>query len=94
MADTKRPTTKDIIAEIAALTEMKPRVRRFSAFGDDNHNAIDAQLQVLEDRMTDDDILDHFVDNALDEAMNARRWLDGDSEDGPPSAGWKELCNG
>ena len=64
-----------------------------------NDNSIKQTLapdhrNVLEDRMTDDDILDHFVDNALDEAMNARRWLDGDSEDGPPSAGWKELCNG
>ena len=39
---------KQIDKEIAALKKMKPNVRRSSAFGDNHHAAIDAQIDVLE----------------------------------------------
>ena len=45
----KRKTEEQISAEIAALVALKPKVRQRTAFGDDNHAAIDAQLAVLRD---------------------------------------------
>lgn len=65
-----------------------------------DHAAIDAQLDVLEKRMSEDDIWSEWQDpedpeempNTLDAALQARRWLDGDNADGAPSKGWKELA--
>ena len=51
-----QPTPEQIKNEIKALEEMQPKVKRFSSFGDDNHEAIDAQLDVLKNDLTDDEI--------------------------------------
>ena len=93
-------TNEQIDAEIAALNEMKPSVRHRSAFGDDNHEAIEAQLSVLRERMDTDEIYDtwgdedtdEFAQNVLDEALAARHWLIGDEE--APSVGWASLVVG
>jgi hypothetical protein len=47
---------KVINQQIKALTEMKPRVLRHSGFGDDHHAGIDAQIHVLKEKLTEDDI--------------------------------------
>lgn len=97
----KRPDQKAIDAEIATLKAMKPTVRERSGFGDDHHAAIDAQLDVLETRMSTDDIYDHgdeekvgeeevWADNVRDAAIEARQWLDGESKNAP-SKEWKPL---
>lgn len=86
-----KPTSKAIAAEIAKLKALKPKVRRYSFFGDDNHAMIDAQIEVLEKDMDDDAIYRHFSGEPRSEAENARNWLDGDAADGAPSKGWKEL---
>lgn len=52
----KAPTKKQINQQIAALKKMKPRVLHFSGFDDDHHAAIDAQVSVLENRLTEDDL--------------------------------------
>lgn len=98
-----RPTQEQITAEIAKLREIKPRVRRSSAFGDDHHAAIDAQVEVLEDRMDEDQIYDRsemaeddigfYSENTRDQALEARRWMRGE-QDTAPSAGWAELVEG
>lgn len=93
------PSNDEIAAEIATLTEMQPKVRWHSAFGDDNRAAIEAQINVLQNRMTDDDIYDEYEDpedpdnrHALDNALEAWAWLNGESEEGlPPSADWQSL---
>lgn len=52
----KAKTDKQIAAEIKALEKIKPRVLRYSGFGDDHHAAIDAQIVVLKERLTEDDL--------------------------------------
>jgi hypothetical protein len=107
MAD-KKPaqarTPEQIAAEVAALKEVKPYVRRLSFFGDNNHDAIDAQVHVLETLPTEEVIyklyepLDEHGEpeeegegqNVLDEALAARGWLDSEKVQAP-SAGWREL---
>lgn len=44
-----RRSDEDIQAEIDGLREIKPLVRQYSMFGDDNWAAIEAQIAVLED---------------------------------------------
>ena len=87
---------EEINAEIKALEAIKPSVLRSSAFGDDHHAAIDAQLRVLREKMSDDRISNFFGDDdshyEYDSAMDARRWLDGEYEGGASLAeSWKEL---
>jgi hypothetical protein len=88
---------QQINAEIAALKEVKPRVRQFSAFGDDHHRAIDAQITVLEDGMDEVGVCDgaedaEESDNVLEAGLDAVRWRDGESEQAP-SAEWEELAS-
>lgn len=52
----KAKTDKQIAAEIKALEKIKPRVLRYSGFGDDHHAAIDAIVVVLKERLTEDDL--------------------------------------
>lgn len=93
-----KPAPKEVLAEIKRLKEMQPNVRAMSMFGDDNRAAIDAQIAVLEGNLGEDAVYDAYSNpdndddrHLLDNALEARRWLDGDSEDGLPSEGWKEL---
>ncbi len=89
-----RRNKEEIKKEAETLREMKPRVRQFSAFGDDHHAAIDAQIEVLEMGLNDDDVYDRFEDegqNVLDEALHAYEWLTGENENAP-SVGWAELA--
>jgi len=92
----KTPT--QIKQEADALEKMKPDVRSTSAFGDDHHAAIDAQIEVLRNNMSEDEIYDAFGDedadnfaqNVLDEAVHAREWIFGDRQKAP-SEEWVEL---
>jgi hypothetical protein len=98
-----KPTQEEISAEIARLKEMKPKVRRKTAFGDDNWEKIDAQIKVLEEGMDEDAIYDEWSDpddpekniEIIHDACEAREWLEG--EDTPPelpSKGWEHLVKG
>jgi hypothetical protein len=99
MAKTK-PTPEDIKTEIARLQEMKPRVRQFSLFGDDNHEAIDLQVttlqEILDGRLTDPcDALDkneHLPSHARDAAYEAALWAFGEEPDSA-SASWESLVS-
>ena len=94
-----KPTRSQVEAEIAALVEIKPRVRHCSAFGDNHHDAIDAQVSVLEGNMDESEIFDSYDPgdsdqgrNVLDEALAARAWLAGEYRDYPRLVDeWKEL---
>ena len=95
-----KPTEAEVAAEIAKLKAMKPRVRQFSHFGDDNWAAIDAQVAVLERRMSEanifaewgegDDVDDDGTNPIIDSAMDALAWAKGD-DDEPCSVGWEPL---
>ena len=99
----KKPTAKKIAAEAEKLKAMKPNVRRNSSFGDDHHAAIDAQIRVLTEDMSEHDIYDMepnneeeeeyddlWKENEVSSALEARRWMDGE-EKNPPSKDWEGL---
>ena len=95
------PTVTEIAAEIAKLTAMKPTVRATSMFGDNHHDAIDAQVEVLTKQMSETAIYDRFGDpldddpdqpqNVVEAAIEARLWLVGEGDGAPPSAEWQQL---
>lgn len=92
-------TPEQINNEINALRTLKPTVPQFTAFGDDNHAAIDAQLDVLEGQLSEDDVYDIYgqpededgedflEQNVLDAALDAVRWVSG-QDNSAPSSGW------
>ena len=89
----KRPTQAAIDKEIATLVEMKPKVRKFSAFGDNHHEAIDAQLEVIRQEVQEEDFDDSYEDDAdhvRDAAQRALDWMQGITEE-TPSDEWKDL---
>lgn len=94
----KKPTDKEIAAEIERLETMKPDVRPTSAFGDDHHAAIDAQVKVLKEDMDENDIYAEWEDvedldkeySIISAAREAADWRDGEAKE-KPSDGWKEL---
>ena len=88
-----KPNQEQIRAEIKKLKEMKPKVRHYTGFGDDNHAAIEVQIRVLEEILDVDDIYDRWDmdDHLCESAIEAREWLDEGGE--PPSGpdGWGSL---
>lgn len=101
----KTPKTKEQIdAEIVALKELRDKIPKTSFFGDDNVAAIDAQIKVLERKMTDnevykefgddgfdDDHSDDFSQHALDAALTAADWLVGEEDIGSLAEDWASL---
>lgn len=97
------PTRDEIDAEVKALKALKPKIRQTSLFGDNHHDAIDTQIRVLEEDISEDDIYTQFQEsddeaaedevrgeNILEAALAARRWLDGEE----PNDDEKTLCDG
>jgi hypothetical protein len=94
----KRKTEEQINAEIAVLVALKPKVRQRTAFGDDNHAAIDTQLAVLRERMSSDEMYDAYGDEESDEfdqhtfdaALSAHDWMTGAlaGDEESPAASW------
>lgn len=96
-----RPTPEQITAEVERLRSVKPRVARHSFFGDDNHDAIDAQIRVLEEAMSHDDVHNRFgenslefTENVLESALMAHDWMTGElaSDESSPAAGWEVIA--
>ena len=98
-----KPTPEQIAAEIARLKAVHARVPTHSYFGDDNRAAIDAQIRVLQEGMSVDDVHDAFGEltaegdfshNTLDCALTAHDWLHGEltDEELSPAAGWEEIA--
>lgn len=95
----KRPTQEIITQEIERLKEVKPRLPFRNFFGESVHDAVEAQIRVLDRMMSEDAIYSRYEPdededpegsrNELDAALDARRWLDGEEES--PSSGWAEL---
>jgi hypothetical protein len=79
--------------EIEALKEIKPKVRERSLFGDNHHDAIDAQIEVLEGLVvSEDDIYDQWSEeNILDAAREAYEWKFDRSGHDSLVSGWEKL---
>ena len=85
-----KPTPEQVQAEIKKLKEMKPKVRHHTAFGDDNHVAIEAQIRVMEQGLSSGQIYDRWMDdNLIMSAMDALGWMEGSV--GSPSEDWSPL---
>lgn len=82
---------EQINQEIKTLKEMKPKVRRKTSFGDDNHEAIEAQIMVLEMGYDESIVYDAWGDDdyVLYLAMQAIDWRDHGGD--LPSEGWQSL---
>jgi hypothetical protein len=95
----------EINLEVQTLENMKPNVRQFSKFsmyGDDHHAAIDAQIYVLSNHVSEDDMYEtygesnedlddsDFEQHVLDAAIEAYDWKMCRS-DALPSESWKDL---
>lgn len=89
------PTDEQIKAEIAALREIKPRVRQQSTFGDNHHDAIDAQIEVLENRWDDSETEENYPDegSVRDAALEACNWLQGGGASDSLVGDWKSLAS-
>lgn len=84
-------TLEEVRAEVKSLQEIKPKVIQTTFFGDDNHAAIDAQIEVLERRLSENTIFDKWDNDYLrDAALEARAWLDSEVESLTDS--WKSLA--
>ena len=96
------PTQEQINAEIAELKRIRPLIPQYTAFGDNNWDKVDAQIEVLENALSDIDIdnrtqADEDDDDeskwSLEVAGNAREacdWMFGDSDE-KPSENWASL---
>lgn len=95
----KKPKTDaEVAAEIAALQAVKTQVPKYSHFGDNNHAAINAQIAVLTERMTRDQVRARFPEDGADKlfmALIAADWMEGDlvgPDDTLPSQDWLTSC--
>lgn len=91
---------QEIQQEINKLKSLKPRCLRASVFGDNHHDAIDAQVEVLESHVGADEEIDmdevyrrgdegEWRQNVADAAREALEWMEGDA-DQSPSEQWEE----
>jgi hypothetical protein len=87
----KSKTQKEIDAEIAALRELKPKIRRFSAFGNDHWKSIELQIAVLEQDMDNDDISGIIDPDENSIAYDTIQWREGRDVDYAPAETWKDL---
>ncbi|KKN26364.1 hypothetical protein LCGC14_0875490 [marine sediment metagenome] len=88
-------TKEQITKEIEALKTIRPNVRPTTFFGDNNLAALDAQIQVLEEYMDEDEIWDEWPEEERDEyvrssALHAFDWTndDEDPDDGSLAEDW------
>lgn len=86
-------SAKAIAGEIAGLQELKPEVPEFTAFGDSNWDAIDAQIAVLKGDLSEDDIEGAWYENehVYENALTARQWLNDELEGGGLVDDWQTL---
>ena len=81
-----KPTKETIEETIKQLKEMRPKIRHYSVFGDDNRAAVAAQINVLENDLDTDQIADEYdcadeSEYIYESAIQAREWLDGEVEE-------------
>jgi hypothetical protein len=104
---TEPPTPAEIEAEIKKLTNLAPRIKQFSIFGENNRHKIDAQIFVLKESLTEDDIYEkqrlakeeglndeEFPwddEDLISNALEAANWLEGNYETMTLAEAWEPL---
>lgn len=79
MATKKAKSAKEIAEAAKTLRELKPHIRKTTAFGDDNHILVDAEIYVLEHpEMDADEIYSHgWTSDQESAAKKAPPWKHG-----------------
>lgn len=90
---TKR-TQDEIDAEIAKLEGLKTRIPQKTLFGDNNRAAIDAEIVVLKEQMSMNDVYRNYGADmhVCDSALGAFSWMAGEV-DTPTSDDWSALVD-
>ncbi len=84
----KKPTEKEIKAQIAALEKCKAFVPRHTMFGDDNFRRIDLQIEYLKGGIDTTSMeFEEFSESEQSAIYEAQNWEEGDSEEDLAS-GW------
>lgn len=91
-------TQEEVARQITALKEVRPKVRPHSVFGTSNLAQLDAQVDVLENLLDNDDIHDQYdrsgtEEETLSAALEARQWIEGESEEDDLATGYPLLKN-
>jgi len=96
MAKVKKPTAAEVEAEVKKLQELAPKIRQVDFFGGSNRAKIQAEINVLQNNLDEDDIYDTYGGNPDVEssALYVAQWRDEGSEDGAASEGWVPLVKG
>ena len=89
-----KKTDSEIAGEIILLKEIRGKIRQYNFFGENVWSSIDAQIAVLEKRLSSEDI--HKAYEGLDDsdyvlfaALSAMEWMLGYlSDDESPSESW------
>lgn len=92
----KHRTQAEIDEQIKWLRENRSKIRKVNGFGDDNHAAIAAQIEVLEDGLSEDDVDDNhssgdWADHEHDNAREVVNWRDYGGDESKPSEAWAAL---
>lgn len=91
----KKPKTQnEIDKEIQGLLAVKPRLPPFNVFNESNHAKIDAQVDVLRNHLTDEEVDEKYanVEGVYNEAIEALTWREGMSPIGySMAADWADV---
>jgi hypothetical protein len=90
---------EQVLAEIEKLEALLPKLPKKNYFGEDVHEQVEAQIQVLCEDLDDDDIYAEWEDeddydynrSKIDSAIAAREWATG-STDISPSDDWAPVA--
>jgi hypothetical protein len=94
MSQKQIPTDDEVEKEIEGLRKIKPKLPAQNYFNENIHDAVDAQIAVLEERMEEDDVDENYgddADNVRSSAQDACAWLNGEHETDSLVAEWEPL---
>ena len=82
----------EIDKEVVLLREMLPRLQQFNFFNRDMHEEHEAQVNVMEFHLTEDQIYWKYQDTLLlSTALDTLEWMEGREEALRPSDRWNGL---
>jgi len=84
------PDDAMVASELIRLKDLMYLVPEFNLFGENNPETIMVAMQVITHKWSDNDIYALDNERKIDEALEAKRWLEG--EGSRPSEGWDSLA--
>lgn len=81
-------TRDEIMVMVKSMEALRPKIRPFNAFGDDNLAQFDVALKVVKGELTENDINDITNPEQNSAGQNALEWLRGEDVEFPPDEDW------